>query len=331
MSPLRIGILGAARIAPTALIKPARRVADVEVSAVAARDAERAGAFAAKHGIPRVHTSYDDLVTDPDIDAIYNPLPNGLHGVWTIRAIEAGKHVLCEKPFTANADEAREVAVVARQSPVIVMEAFHYRYHPLVARLLEIIASGELGTIERIETSMCVPIVRRSDIRWQLALAGGALMDVGCYTIHLLRTLAGAEPEVTRAEARLFAPDVDRTVEAAFRFADGRTGRIQCSMLSAKPLALWGRVTGDRGQLRVLNPYAPQFFHRIVVKAGGRRRVEHVSKSPTYLFQLEAFAAAVLRGGPIVTGVDDSIATMQVIDDIYRAAGLEPRRPSVVS
>src|SRR3954453_3465142 len=131
MAPLRIGILGAARIAPAALIKPARRVDEVEVAAVAARDRVKAERFASKHGIPTVHDSYESLLDDPTIDAIYNPLPNGLHGRWTIAALEAGKHVLCEKPFTANADEAEQVAEVEAATGLVAMEAFHYRYHPL--------------------------------------------------------------------------------------------------------------------------------------------------------------------------------------------------------
>ena len=139
---MQIGVLGAARIAPRALIKPAKANPDVVVAAVAARDVSRARAFAAKHGIARVHDSYEALLADPHLDAIYNPLPNGLHGKWTRAALAAGKHVLCEKPFTANAAEAREIAGVAAQSDRVVMEAFHYRYHPMALRIEEIIASG---------------------------------------------------------------------------------------------------------------------------------------------------------------------------------------------
>src|SRR3954449_10479655 len=136
-APIRIGILGAARIAPPALVRPARAVAEVELNAVAARDPARAQAFASKHGVPRVLTSYQELLDDPDLDAVYNPLPNGLHAEWTLKALEAGKHVLCEKPFTANAAEAQTVADAARASGLVVMEAFHYRYHPLAARMVE--------------------------------------------------------------------------------------------------------------------------------------------------------------------------------------------------
>src|SRR5215467_4914081 len=180
MAPVRIGILGAARIAPAAVIKPAQTVGDAMIGAVAARDRTRADAFASKHGIPRVHASYADLVADPDLDAIYNPLPNGLHAEWTIAALEAGKHVLCEKPFTANAKEAEDVAAVAARTGLVVMEAFHWRYHPLAKRVREIIDSGELGTISRVETALCFPMPLFNDIRYQYDLAGGALMDVGC-------------------------------------------------------------------------------------------------------------------------------------------------------
>src|SRR5215467_8076543 len=202
MAPVRIGILGAARIAPAAVIKPAQTVGDAMIGAVAARDRTRADAFAAKHGIPRVHASYAALLADPDIDAIYNPLPNGLHAEWTIAALEAGKHVLCEKPFTNNAQEAEAVAAVADRTGLVVMVAFHYRYHPLADRMLALVEGGELGTLEHVETALCFPLPRFSDIRYQYDLGGGATMDVGTYTVHLARLLGLEEPTVTSARAK---------------------------------------------------------------------------------------------------------------------------------
>jgi predicted dehydrogenase len=323
---VRIGCLGAARIAPAALVKPAAAADDAEATAVAARDATRARAFAAKHGIPVVHDSYDALLADPDIDAIYNPLPNGLHAQWTIRALEAGKHVLCEKPFTANATEAEQVAAAAERTGLVVMEAFHWRYHPLAARMVEIVQGGELGPVKHIETWMCFPLFKRGDIRWQLDLAGGALMDAGCYAVHMLRTLAGDEPEVTAAEARLRAPGVDRVMRADVRFADGRTGRINTSMWSTTVLKMAARVEGERGMLKVFNPVAPQYFHRMSVTVDGRKRRERVAGRSTYSYQLAAFTGAVLRGEPTLTPPSDSIANMRLIDAIYRAAGMEPRK-----
>jgi predicted dehydrogenase len=156
------------------LLRPARELPEVQVVAVAARDPQRAAAFAKKHDIPRVHPSYEELLADPGIEAIYNPLPNSHHCVWTIRALEAGKDVLCEKPVASNAREAKRMADTAEKTGRILVEAFHYRYHPLAARMQEILRSGELGTIRFVEASMCVPLLRPRDIRFNLALAGGA-------------------------------------------------------------------------------------------------------------------------------------------------------------
>jgi predicted dehydrogenase len=323
---LRIGILGAAKIAPSALVKPARSVSDVEIHAVAARDPARAAKFAAKHGIGRVHDSYDALLADPDVDAVYNPLPNGLHGEWTVKALEAGKHVLCEKPFTANAEEAEQVAAVAASSGKVVMEAFHWRYHPLAARMREIVAGGVLGDVRRIETTMCIPLPFPNDIRYRYDLAGGATMDVGCYAIHQLRFLADAEPTVTSAQARLAKPEVDRWMQAELAFDDGRTGRITCALWSATPLKLSIRVSGDQGEMSVFNATGPHMYNRVTVRALAGTTRERVAGGPTYVYQLQAFADAVLREGPVLTPPSDSVANMRVIDGVYDAAGLARRR-----
>ncbi len=327
-SRLRIGILGAANIAPMALIKPAKDNVEVEVAAVAARDVSRAQAFAAKHGIARVHESYEVLIADPALDAVYNPLPNGLHGRWTRAALAAGKHVLCEKPFTANAAEAREIAELAAQSDQVVMEAFHYRYHPLALRIEQIIASGELGKLQRVETSMCFPLPKFSDIRYNYSLAGGATMDAGCYAVHMARTFGGATPEVVSAQAKLHDPEVDRAMTAELRFAGGHTGRVRCSMWSSDLLAMSAKVVGEHGELRVLNPVVPQLFHRLTVRSANGKRVERFPRRASYAYQLDAFAAAVLRGNPVKTTPEDAVENMSVIDSIYRAAGLPLRQPS---
>ena len=325
---MQIGVLGAARIAPPALIKPARENSDVVVAAVAARDVSRAQTFAAKHGIARVHDSYEALLADPDIDAVYNPLPNGLHGKWTRAALAAGKHVLCEKPFTANAAEAREIAELAAQSDRVVMEAFHYRYHPLTLRIEEIIASGELGKLQRVEAALCFPLPRSSDIRYNYSLAGGATMDAGCYAIHMVRTFGGSTPEVVSAQPKLRDPEIDRAMTAEVRFAEGHTGRIRCSMWSARLLDISAHVVGEKGELRALNPVLPQMFHRLSVRSAAGKRVERFPRRASYAYQLDAFAGAVLRGEPVKTTPEDAIVNMTVIDAIYRAAGMALREPS---
>ncbi|ETW25204.1 Gfo/Idh/MocA family protein [Mycobacterium gastri] len=325
---VRIGILGAARIAPLALVKPAKGNAEVVVAAVAARDASRAEAFAAKHDIARVHESYDALISDPDLDAVYNPLPNSLHGRWTRAALAAGKHVLCEKPFTANAAEAREIAELAENSGRVVMEAFHYRYHPLTLRAEEIIASGELGKLTRVEGNLCFPLPKFSDIRYNYSLAGGATMDAGCYAVHMVRTFGGSTPEVVSAQAKLRDPQIDRAMTAEVRFADGHTGRVRCSMWSTDLMQISARVVGDKGELHVLNPVLPHSFHRLSVRSAEGKRVERFPRRASYAYQLDAFAGAVLRGEPVKTTPQDAVENMTVIDAIYRAAGLPLREPA---
>jgi len=327
VTPLRIGVLGAARIVPAALVKPAREVDGVEVSAIAARDHVRATTFAAKHRIPKVHGSYDELVADPEIDAVYIPLPNGLHAAWTLAALEHGKHVLCEKPFAANADEARRVADVAATHPdLVVMEAFHWRYHPLAQRMVDIVRSGELGEVRHVETAFCFPLPKRSDIRWQPDLAGGALMDTGCYAVHWARTAVGEEPDVTAATVLRRGPGIDRFAKVQLRFPGGATGTVTSSMLSASVLRMSLRVEGTQGRLSILNPIAPQYGHRLTVRTAAGRRREKVAGDATYTHQLRAFLAAVRDGAPTLTPPEESVANMRVLDAAYRAAGLEPRR-----
>jgi predicted dehydrogenase len=323
-------VLGAARIAPAALMKPGRVVDGVEVAAVAARDGRRAGAFAAKYGVPVVHDSYAALLADPALDAVYVPLPNGLHGRWTLAALEAGKHVLCEKPFTADAAQAREVAAAAESTGLVVMEAFHYRYHPLAHRMLEVVESGELGAVRRVETSMCFPLPVFSDIRYDFGLAGGALMDAGCYAVHCLRLLSGGEPVVTSATALTLRRDrrIDRAMTAQFSLPGGATGRIRASMWSRTLLDIRARVVGEHGTMTVTNYAAPQMPSRFVVTVDGKRRRERFGGESTYTHQLRAFAAAV-RGEPTnLTPPADSVATMSLIDAIYTAAGLPLRTPA---
>jgi predicted dehydrogenase len=208
------------------------------------------------------------------------------------------------------------------------MEAFHYRYHPLFARAIALVQGGELGRVERIETWMCIPLLPKGDIRWDLSLAGGTLMDLGCYALHQVRHLSGEEPEVLSARARERRPGVDRFAEADLALPGGATAGVRVSMLSRRLLSLGLRVVGDQGELKVFNATAPQALHRFAVRTAGGRRREGFSRDASYLFQLRAFAGAVLRGEPIPTGPADAVANMRCIDAVYRAAGMEPRQPT---
>ncbi len=322
---LQMGVLGAARIVPSALLAPSRRVTEVTVAAIAARDPQKARKFAAARHIPRVFDTYAELIAEPSIDAVYIPLPNSLHAPWTIQALEAGKHVLCEKPFAANADEAEQMAATAERTGRVLMEAFHYRYHPLATRMRAILASGELGPIRHVESWMCFPLPMPGDIRYNFKLAGGATMDAGSYGVDVLRFLLGAEPEVIGATARLASPQVDRRMTAELRFPGDVSGRMTCSLFSSTLLRIGVRVTGERGRLDVFNFVMPQLYHRVTVRTADGTRHERVSGEATYTYQLRAFYQAIATGAPTLSGPDNAVANMRVIDDIYRHAGLQLR------
>ena len=329
-SSIRIGVLGAAAIVPEALTRPARSVPEVQIVAIAARDPKRAEAFARKHHIPRVHQTYSDLLADPEIDAVYNPLPNSLHAEWTIRALRAGKHVLCEKPFASNAREAEEMAGTARETGFVLSEAFAYRYHPLTLRVKEIISSGELGKINHIEAQFCFLLPAPNNIRFKYELAGGALMDCGCYPVSLIRFLAEAEPTVERAEARLFEPQVDHKMSADLSFADGRTAHVVCDMLSPKLFRSLLKVEGDAGKLRLINPYHPHWFNWLSVHGRNGSHSEHVRGENVYALQLRAFIKAIRGEMKLNTDPADAIGNMHVIDAIYEKAGLKQRGSEMI-
>lgn len=326
--PVRIGILGASSFAPTTLINPAKGNADVVVAAVGARDMPSAQQFATKYHIPKAYGTYEELIEDPDLDAIYVLVPTSMHGMWTKAALAAGKHVLCEKPFTANAAEAREIAELAARSDRIVMEAIQFRHHPLTLRVEEIIASGELGKLERVDVVLCVLLHQFSGNCYNYSLAGGATMDAGSYVANMVRTFGGSTPEVVAAQAKLRAPQVDRAMTADLQFAAGHTGRLRCALWSSDLFRATAKVVGDSGELRWLSPAAPHLFPRLSVRSANGKRVERFPRRATYAYQLDAFAAAVLHGAPVRTTPEDAVENMSVIDAIYRAAGLPVRVPS---
>ena len=319
----RIGVLGAARITPSALIQPAGKLDGVEVAAVAARDVGRARRFAEKHHIGRVHSSYGDLLEDPDIDAIYNPLPNSHHAEWTIRALEAGKHVLCEKPLASNAAEARRMAESAESSGKNLATAYHWYYHPLANRVGEILASGELGRIREVEAVFFLPLIERKNIRWQFELAGGSMMDLGGYAVSILEFLAGGRPEVREAQAKVRVPQVDSLMEAALDFPGGVTGRLSVSL--AKWFSIGARVVGETGSLQISNPVLPQIYNRLVLNTSAGIRREKIPGEATYFYQLKAFHHWCAGGEPMVTDGRYGAANMETIDAVYRAAGLRER------
>jgi predicted dehydrogenase len=339
---VRIGILGTARIADRALIRPARAVPSVRVTAVAARDAARAKSFALQNELPVAYGSYELLLADPGIDAVYVPLPNALHGTWTLRAIEAGKHVLCEKPFTSNAAEALSVAAAGAASGLVVMEAMHYRYHPLVQRMVSLVRAGEIGTPQHIQCWTSWAITDPADIRYDYALGGGALMDGGCYAIDCLRLLAEAagagEPSVTGVLADPL-PDqpTDRSMAARLAFPGGLTGWFESSFTRDGEFRADVHVIGSTGSLRLQN-FVLAHEGRLVMTRNGAvvsdDRAADLRRAgddgdTTFAWQMRAFSAAVTDGAPFPTSAANAVETMRVIDEAYLAAGLPLREPPV--
>ena len=326
---LRLGLVAASRIARNAVIAPAADVDGVELAAVAARDLGRARAAADEWGIADAYGSYAELIAADDIDAVYIGTPAAMHREWAIAAIEAGKHVLCEKPFASNADDARRIADAANRGDVVVMEAFHWRYHPYAGQIRGVLDSGVLGRIDRIDAVFDIPDGRigRDDIRWDLSIGGGATMDLGCYPIQWVRFAAEADPDVVSAVADCPVEGVDGSLTAELRWPSGVGGSIGSSMIAdGDEVVSFLRVTGEQGTMLATNPLAPQNGGALLtVETGTGIETREVDRSATYFHQLVAFRDAIVDGADFPTTADDGVRNMEVVDACYRAAGLEPR------
>jgi len=269
---LRIGVLGAANIARnfTAALRGSDKV---DVCAVASRDAAKAAAFAAEVGIMQSFGSYEAMLADPSIEAVYNPLPNNLHAEWTIKAADAGKHVLCEKPFAANAAEAKAMFDAARRNSVIVVEAYPYRAQPQTIRLAQLLRDGAIGKVQFVQASFGFPLAMGSNIRWDAALAGGALMDAGSYPVSLVRMIAGERPMRAHAMARFAegasgGAGVDRTLLGTLDFPGGALAQIACSFSTSRHRN--ALIVGDAGTIETTfyNDTSDKLPPQLVIRRG---------------------------------------------------------------
>lgn len=319
--PLRIGILGAARIAPRAIIKPAGARDDVVIACVAARDPARARAFAAEHGIAAVAEDYAALIARDDLDLVYVALPPAGHAEWSIRAMEAGKAVLCKKPFAMNAAEARRMIAASERTGRALVEAFHYRFHAVLLRAFELAASGALGPLIHAEAHFAAPIPwREGELRWLAAQGGGALMDLGCYCVHSLRTLGGAQPDIVSAEAKM-KRGVDARMRAKLAFPNGLTADLSADMSALAPNVRL-KVRGACGAFDLINFVAPQLGCKFSVEIDGKKQSLPTGGAPTFAAQLD-HVVQVMRGEtPPLTGGADAAANMETIDAIYARAGV---------
>lgn len=327
--PLRWGILSTANIGRAAVIPAIAASSNGVLSAVASRDADKARDFAEANGIPRAHGSYEALLDDEEVDALYVPLPNSLHKEWTLRALERGKHVLCEKPLALDAAECREMAAAAETHGRVLMEAFMYRFHPRTERVLALLREGAVGQLRQIRSTFTFRLRSDTNIRLDPDLGGGALMDVGCYCVNVSRTLAGDEP----VEAQAFATWTDRGVDAelsgALRFESGLVARFDCALTLERRERF--EVAGTDGTLVVDSAFLPGTGDVDVHTQRGREgeTSETVTGADEYRRMVEHFADAVRTGAPVRYAAEEAARNMRAIEALY-ASARDGGRPAAV-
>jgi predicted dehydrogenase len=317
---LRWGTLSTANIGRAAVNPAIQNSRNGELLAVASRDAARAEAFGEEWGIPTRYGSYAALLEDERIDAVYNPLPNSLHLEWTLKAAEAGKHVLCEKPLGLGEAECREMAAAARANGVELLEAFMYRFHPRTERVLEMVRDGRVGELRTIRSAFTFRLTRPDNIRLDPDLGGGALMDVGCYCVNVSRTLAGAEPTEAQARAVWTDSGVDGQLAGMLRFENDVLAIFDCALTMER--AEFYEVAGTDGFLRVPSAFLPGTGDVGILEHRARGEVvEHrVEGADEYRLMVEHFADGVLEDRPLRYSPDEAALNMRVIEALYRSA-----------
>jgi predicted dehydrogenase len=332
---LRWGILGTGNIARqfAAGVNASGRC---EAAAVGSRSAGTGGEFAKSFGIPRVYGSYEELVRDPGIEAVYNSLPNSLHERWTIAALEAGKHVLCEKPLAMDASEAQRMFDAAERAGKILMEAFMYRTHPQTLAVMDVVKSGAIGDLRLIRTSFCYRTRKiEGNVRFVCELGGGGLMDVGCYCINFARLFAGREPTRVRASACFHDSGVDELAAGILEFGDGLISTFACGMCAQADNTAY--LCGSEGYIEIPVPWKPVMgSSKFIVARGTPPRMDKGAASgppprdvrvvdfsgDLYGIEADEFAGMVLDGNAAAVGKEDSMGNMRVLDEIRGMIGL---------
>jgi len=312
MTAVRWGILSTGRINQLALLEPARQTDRAEVIAVASREQERAEAYARKHGIERAYGSYDAQFDNPDVEAIYISLPNSLHADWSIRALEAGKHVLAEKPFSRHPDEVERAFDTADRAGRLLMEAFMYRHHDQTRRLEEMVASGAIGELRQLRSSFSFTLGNLEDVRMLSELDGGALMDLGCYCLSGCRLLGG-EPELVVGRQFLGRTGVDIRFVALLQFPGDVFAQFHCAFDLPEGAGL--EAFGSEATALVREPFRCIDPH--IELNGDRIEVDHTDR---YLLQLENFSAAIRDETEPLLGREDALGQARTIDALYRSA-----------
>jgi predicted dehydrogenase len=321
---VRWGVLSTARIGVDKVIPAIRTAARCEVVAIASRELARAQAAASALGIERAYGSYEELLADPDVDAVYNPLPNDLHAPWTIAAAGAGKHVLCEKPLAMDAAEAERMIAACEEAGVLLMEAFMYRLHPTWEAVRELVISGRIGELRAVQSWFSYFNDDPNDIRNVAASGGGALYDIGCYSVNLSRMLFGTEPvRIQGSVTRDPVTGIDTLTSGILGFADG-VATFTCAIRAEPDQRV--HIYGANGRISFEIPFniPPDLPMRVFVTAGGdppvRPETEVLTFDPAneYTIQAERFAAAVLDRTPVPIPPSDAVGNLRVIEELFR-------------
>ncbi|HET7578079.1 MAG TPA: Gfo/Idh/MocA family oxidoreductase [Bacillales bacterium] len=318
---VRWGILGNANIARKALVPAIKDAKNAELTGIASRSG-RAKEAKEELGFRKSYDSYEALLSDPEIDAVYIPVPNALHAEWTAKAAEAGKHVLCEKPAALTAEEAQQMIEACRKADVLFMEAFMYQFHPQHEKVKSIIASGEIGQVKLMRSRFAFKLADLENVRFDRQLGGGSLYDVGCYCIHSSRYILGAEPIKAYARAHIDPKfEVDLTATGVLTFENGIQALFDCSFETVPGEHY--EVIGDKGSIRVQGPYRPDKNEDgkgriIILDANGETREERVS-GDSYTLQVEHFSQCVLDGSEPAYSGEQTLQNMKVIDACYQS------------
>ena len=317
---IRFGVLGTARVVPYGLLAPAKETQGVEVNGIASRTLQKAEEFAARHGIQRSYGSYEALLELSDIDAVYIALPTALHYDWARRAIDAGKHVLCEKPLAENAQLAEELVLHAGQHGRVLFEGLHVRFLDSLRRQRELVAGGEFGRLLRVEACSRTPYapMAKDDFRRRFELGGGAALDVGCYAVSCLRFVAGEEPEILSVAHKCMSPQIDRWMRATLRFPSGVEGAVEFGFRGLYMPRDDVVATCEKGRIK-------WNAEGLVLEKNGKETHESLPTESTYRLQLEAFAKSIRGERSNALPPNDAVLTARVLDSIYEKAGLALR------
>ena len=314
---LNWGLLSTARI-NRALIPPLGASSRNRLLAVGSRSQEGANQYAQERNIPRAHGSYEALLADPEIDVIYNPLPNYLHAEWTIKAMEAGKHVLCEKPLALSVEEVDAVQEVARKHGRVVAEAFMYRHHPQTFKVQEIVNSGSLGDLKLIHGSFSFVITREKDVRLDLGMGGGSIWDIGCYPISYARTVVGKNPLEVFGWQVTGHTGIDETFVGQMKFANNVHAQFDSSFVI--PYHTFMEIVGSEGRLYIPKPFQPQMDEKIHLTRGDNTETIEIKGQELYIGEVEDMADAILLGKEPRISLDDSRANVGVISALLDSA-----------